>query len=174
MSPASYKGLRAASERASRAARGASKKSNTKCEIVLRRALWARGLRYRIVRPDLTGKPDVIFMQAKVVVFCDGDFWHGRDLEKRLARLAEGHNPGYWLAKIQGNVARDRRLDEALRSDGWIVLRFWETDILKDAGSIADRIAGVVKERMGLPRTVQVGETGEKIAETPGRRSRGP
>lgn len=159
MRAASYKGLKAASKRASAAARGASKKANTRCELVLRRALWARGLRYRIVRPDLSGRPDVIFMRAKVVVFCDGDFWHGRDLEKRLARLSRGHNPVYWLAKIKGNVARDRQQDEALRRDGWAVLRFWETDILRNPEPIAEAIANVVKERAGVATSQGAGPT---------------
>ncbi len=166
MRAASYKGLRAASAKASAAARGSSKKANTRCEIVLRRALWARGLRYRIVRPDLTGRPDIIFMGAKVVVFCDGDFWHGRDLEERIARLSCGHNPGYWLAKIQGNVARDRRQDEALQRDGWVVLRFWETDILRGVGRIADAVVKVVQERTD-GSVLPAGSDGEQKSHDP-------
>lgn len=92
----------------------------------------------------------MIFLRAKVVVFCDGDFWHGRDLDRRLARLAEGHNPGYWVAKIQGNVARDRKQDELLRRDGWLVLRFWEKDILRDPQPIADAIEKAVRERLAM------------------------
>jgi len=73
-------------------------------------------------------------------VFCDGDFWHGRDLQARLERLATGHNAPYWLAKIRTNVERDRRNDAALRADGWRVLRLWETDILRDTPAAADRV----------------------------------
>jgi len=147
MRPASYKGLHSASDRASAAARGSSRKVGTRCEVLLRRALWSRGLRYRIVVPGLPGRPDIVLTRARVVVFCDGDFWHGRDLEQREERLARGHNPAYWLAKIRGNVERDRRHDEALRTAGWLVLRYWETDILRDTDSIADAIVMAVRRR---------------------------
>jgi DNA mismatch endonuclease Vsr len=96
--------LRPASARASAAARGASRKRDTRCEILLRRALWALGLRYRVDVGDLPGRPDIVFRRARVAVFCDGDYWHGRDLEARLKKLARGHNPAYWVAKIRANV----------------------------------------------------------------------
>lgn len=149
MSPrrASYKGLLPASARASAAARGASRKSGTRCEVQLRRALFKLGLRYRTTASDLPGKPDIVFRRAKVAVFCDGDFWHGRDLEARVAKLARGHNAPYWLAKIRGNVERDRQASAALAGMGWVVLRFWETDIAAGAGAIAGRVAKVVRER---------------------------
>jgi DNA mismatch endonuclease, patch repair protein len=136
----SFEGLHPASERASAAARGASTKMNTHCEQVLCRELWRRGLRYRLHHPGLPGRPDIVFIKQRVVVFCDGDFWHGRDLNRRLAALAAGHNATYWLAKVQRNVERDRRQTEALEASGWIVLRFWETDILCRTGCVADQI----------------------------------
>jgi DNA mismatch endonuclease (patch repair protein) len=80
-------------------------------------------------------------------VFCDGDFWHGRDLDERVRRLARGHNAPYWVAKITSNVARDRRHDEALARDGWLVLRFWETDIATDPLALAAQIAAIVSGR---------------------------
>src|SRR5262245_1137091 len=88
----SFVGLAAACDGASRAARGASRKTNTRCEVALRRALWSRGLRFRLSAKGLAGRPDIIFTSAKVAVFCDGDFWHGRDLENRLTRLSSGNN----------------------------------------------------------------------------------
>src|SRR4051812_33021234 len=94
---ASYVGLRAASPRSSKAARGASKKRDTRCEVALRRSVFRLGLRYAVSASDLPGKPDLAFRSARVVVFCDGDFWHGKDLEARLARLANGHNAPYWV-----------------------------------------------------------------------------
>jgi DNA mismatch endonuclease, patch repair protein len=106
-----YDSFKAASAGASRAAKGASKKRNTKPELILRRALWNAGLRgYRIDPETVAGRPDIAFLRARVLVFCDGDFWHGRDLEKRIERLKRGHNAPYWVAKIAGNVARDRRM----------------------------------------------------------------
>ncbi|WP_348652882.1 hypothetical protein [Polyangium sp. y55x31] len=83
----SFACLHPASENASTAARAASAKRNTRCELALRRELWRRGLRYRLHLPGLPGRPDIVFTKHRVVVFCDGDFWHGRHLEARLAKL---------------------------------------------------------------------------------------
>lgn len=111
------------------------------------------GLRYRLATSTrLPGRPDVIFSRAKVAVFCDGDFWHGRDLDARLTRLARGNNAAYWSEKIRGNVARDRRVDAELKAAGWHVMRFWETDIRKDAATAAAQVAAVVSERLAEVR----------------------
>jgi DNA mismatch endonuclease, patch repair protein len=149
---ASFRSLRPATSQASKAARGSSKKQNTRCELVLRKALAALGLRYRIDAGGLHGRPDIVFRGARIVVFCDGDYWHGRDLEKRLIKLAMGHNAAYWVAKIRSNVERDRRVTAALENDGWMVLRYWETDIHKDSERIATEIAARVSERRQLRR----------------------
>ena len=146
----SFQELKAASAQASSAARGSSKKKNTACEVVLRKALTALGLRYRIDVADLKGRPDIVFRSARVAVHCDGDFWHGRNLEQRLAKLSTGHNAPYWVAKIQGNVARDARSASALEADGWLVLRYWETDIHSNAGGIAAEISKHVRKRRKL------------------------
>jgi DNA mismatch endonuclease (patch repair protein) len=143
-----YDRLRPASAAASTAARGASKKKNTEPELVLRRALRDQGLRtYRIDVPSLKGRPDVVFVRERVAVFCDGDFWHGRNLEERIAKLEQGHNAPYWIEKIRGNVARDRQVDAQLESDGWSVLRFWETDVKRDAVTAAKTVAERVRSR---------------------------
>lgn len=141
-----YSTLKPASGAATRAAQGASRKRDTKPELLLRRALWAKGLRYRVASRELPGKPDVVFPGARVVVFVDGDFWHGRDLRSRLAKLQRGHNAPYWVAKISTNVARDRRHDSALTEAGWTVLRFWETDIAK---GLPDVVGAVEREIRG-------------------------
>ena len=148
----SFKGLRPASEKASRAARATSAKANTRCEALLRRELWRRGLRYRLTPRALPGRPDIVFTKDRIAVFCDGDFWHGRDLTMRLAKLSQGHNAPYWLAKVQRNVERDRQQAEALEASGWIVLRFWETDILRNAADIAENVAGVLASRQAVGR----------------------
>ncbi len=142
-----FHGLRAATSRASEAARGSSKKQNTRCELILRKALTALGVRYRVDVTSLVGRPDIVFRSARVVVFCDGDYWHGRNLDDRLAKLASGHNAPYWVAKITSNVERDRRVTETLKGEGWLVLRYWETQIKKDAVVIAREIAMHVEAR---------------------------
>lgn len=144
---ARFTGLRPSSERASQSARAASRKRDTKCERALRRELWKLGARYRVDVPSLPGRPDVVFTRARIAIFCDGDFWHGRNLEQRLRKLARGHNAPYWLSKIQTNVLRDRHHDQTLARDGWLVLRLWETDIASDAAAIAARIVAAVAER---------------------------
>lgn len=135
-----------ASAKASSAARGSSRKRDTRCELLLRSALHRLGLRYRVAPRDVAGRPDVVFRRQRVAVFCDGDFWHGRDLDRRLARLAHGHNPGYWTAKIARNVERDRWTDNALRALGWVVLRFWESEIQRDADAIARSVRDVLEQ----------------------------
>jgi DNA mismatch endonuclease, patch repair protein len=100
-------------------------------------------MRYRL-HGNLAGRPDLLFPQQRVVVFCDGDFWHGRNLEARLARLASGHNAPYWVAKIQSNVDRDSAVSARLVAEGWHVIRVWETDVLRDPERVADMIATVV------------------------------
>jgi len=81
------------------------------------------------------------------VVFCDGDYWHGKNLRQRLKKLAAGHNAGYWVAKIQANVARDRRRNAELARAGWKVLRVWESDIERDPETVARKVASEVSRR---------------------------
>lgn len=140
----SYKGLKAASEKARAAAKGSSKKADTEPELLLRRALWRLGCRYRKNVPSLPGKPDVVFYGPKVVVFVDGDFWHGRDWPTRRQKLAQGSNPQYWIAKVERNMERDRSRSEELAEQGWRVIRLWESDIRSDP----DRAACIVREEV--------------------------
>jgi len=141
----SYKGLRPASARASVAARGSSKKTDTRCEVTLRKALWAAGCRYRKNAKELPGRPDVIFPRARIAVFCDGDFWHGRDWESRRQKLSRGTNSQYWLAKIQRNMERDRQNDRRLQEMGWTVLRFWESQIRANPTVIAGIVISLLR-----------------------------
>lgn len=143
----SYAGLRPASGRSSKAARGSSKKSDTKCEVLLRSALFRAGCRFRKNVAALPGKPDIVFAGPRLVVFCDGDFWHGRDWGTRKRKLAAGANPRYWQAKIERNMERDRDRTRQLEALGWTVLRVWETDILRDPEACAAKIAAQLQQR---------------------------
>lgn len=125
----SYKGRQAASARASAAARGSSHKRDTRCEVKLRSLLWRAGARFRKDLASLPGRPDIVFPRQRLAVFCDGDFWHGKDWPARREKLAQGANAPYWIAKIEANRARDRRHTAALEAEGWAVLRFWESTI---------------------------------------------
>jgi DNA mismatch endonuclease (patch repair protein) len=95
------------------------------------------GLRYRKNVQDMPGKPDLIFVKAKVAVFCDGDFWHGRDWPTQRAKLEQGANAVYWPAKIARNIERDLRNTAVLEASGWHVIRLWETDIKRDPRAAA-------------------------------------
>lgn len=112
---------------------------------MLRKALWRMGVRYQVSVKELPGQPDIVFPRSRIIVFCDGDFWHGRDLEARLEKLRRGHNPEYWVSKILRNVARDRRVDRELADLGWTVIRVWEKDILRDPVHEASRIYRRIK-----------------------------
>lgn len=142
-----FNGLEPASDRASRSAKGASRKSSTGPEILLRQALTRRGRRYRIDASDLVGRPDIVFRRTKVAVFVDGDFWHGRNLETRLERLSRGHNAEYWVAKVRANAERDARTTAQLQADGWLVVRLWEGDIRADPAAAAVRICELLDSR---------------------------
>ena len=144
-----YQGLSPASRAASERARASSKKAGTRCEVALGAALRRLRLAPVLCVAALPGRPDLVFARQRLAVFCDGDFWHGRNLARRLERLAAGHNAGYWVEKIRANVARDRRNRRLLRGAGWTVLRFWETDILRDPALIASRIARSLRPAPG-------------------------
>jgi DNA mismatch endonuclease (patch repair protein) len=109
--------------------------TDTKAEILLRRAVWRLGLRFRKNYAKLPGKPDLVFTRQKLAVFCDGDFWHGRDWLLRRKKLQ--YNRDYWVAKIERNMRRDKETDGKLERSGWAVLRLWEGDILSDPETCA-------------------------------------
>lgn len=131
-------------------ARASSRKSDTRCELRLRTALWQAGFRYRKNVANLPGRPDIAFPGPRVAVFSDGDFWHGRNWETRLEKLSKGTNADYWIAKIQRNMERDRANTERLQEMGWAVLRVWESEIHKDLPEVLKRVADLLRER-GYP-----------------------
>lgn len=109
--------------------------TDTKPELLLRKALWSKNYRYRVHYKGLPGKPDVVFIKAKVAVFCDGDFWHGHNWALRGMSSLEEELTGYsefWKEKILRNIQRDAKVTEQLKSEGWTVIRLWESDIRKD------------------------------------------
>lgn len=133
--------------RASSAARGASKKSDTKPELALRSAIWRRGHRFRTNRRDLPGCPDIVFAGARIVVFVDGDFWHGKDWPARRTKLLRGHNSQYWIVKIEMNIARDAKRSRELKLSGWKVMRVWGSEIASDLTGVIERIERAMRAR---------------------------
>lgn len=98
------------------------------------------GLRFRKHVRTLPGKPDIVFSCQRVVVFCDGDFWHGRNWRKDKRRLSAGPNAPYWVAKIEANMNRDKRRNKELRKLGWSVVRVWDSDVRANPGVEAQRV----------------------------------
>lgn len=139
-----YKSFSPSSASASFAMRH-NKAKDTVPEVLLRKALWSRGVRYRLHVSQLPGKPDIVFSKERVVIFIDGDFWHGRnwvELEKKLLHRA---NAEYWIAKIQYNRTRDQEQRQALEEQGWTVIRFWETDVIKNIEDAVEKVITTLK-----------------------------
>jgi len=142
----SYAGLEPASRSASRV-KSWNRSANTLAELQLRKALSSLGLRYRLHVARLPGRPDVVFTRSRVAVFCDGDFWHGRNWRARRSRLKAGSNAMYWINKIRYNIARDKRQTRELQAAGWSIIRLWETDILRNPHVSAKVVLRVVQSR---------------------------
>ena len=121
---------------------------DSKAEIALRRELHRRGLRYRLHARDVIGKPDLIVRSRKVAVFVDGDFWHGNAHRLRgLGRLEDlfPTNREWWMKKLRRNIERDREVNETLKSEGWRVVRVWESDVLPDPTLAADTVEAAMR-----------------------------
>lgn len=112
---------------------------NTKPEILLRKALWHCGLRYRKNYTKLPGAPDIAITRYRIAVFVDGDFWHARGHEEHPGEQI-GTNKDFWQKKLKRNVERDKEVNDELTESGWLVLRFWESDIKKDLQKCVDTI----------------------------------
>lgn len=102
---------------------------DTCIEVILRKALWKRGYRYRKNCRDIPGKPDIAIIKYKIAIFCDGEFFHGKDWEVLKPRLEKSSNAEYWVDKISRNRERDDLVNKKLLADGWTVIRFWGKDI---------------------------------------------
>ena len=105
---------------------------DTSIEVLLRQALWKNGIRYRKNYRELPGKPDIVITKYKIAIFCDGEFFHGKDWEVLKPRLQRGDNAEYWIPKIQRNRERDDEVNKKLLFLGWTVIRFWGKDIMKN------------------------------------------
>jgi DNA mismatch endonuclease (patch repair protein) len=141
-----FAGRHSSSEAASKVGR-ANKSRDTEPEMALRRALWRLGYRYRLEPRRVFGRPDLVLPRHQVAIFCDGDFWHGRDWPQRRAKLLKGANAEYWVAKIESNIERDRRVTRELRRQGWTVLRIWEGDLRRNPAATVKKVQRVLNRR---------------------------
>ena len=126
---------------------------DTSIEVILRKALWKRGIRYRKNYKGLPGSPDIAITKYQIAVFCDSEFFHGKDWEELKLRLANGNNSAFWIRKITRNKERDLENEKSLHFQDWLVLRFWGEDIRKHT----EDCVRVVEEAI-FERSVDCGE----------------
>ena len=116
------------------------KGKDTGIEVSIRSALHRKGLRFRKHVKELPGKPDIVFVSAKVAVFVDGDFWHGYRFRTWETKVSD-----FWKAKIAKNRERDIKNHRKLRRAGWTVARVWQHEVEKDLDSCVEKIASLVR-----------------------------
>jgi DNA mismatch endonuclease (patch repair protein) len=130
---------------------GAVRSTGTRPEMALRRELHRRGLRYR-VSTTVMGKPDLVFVGARVACFVDGDRWHGNGWRVRGYDSFESEfdhaNSLFWKNKITRNMQRDQDVTARLRIEGWVVFRAWASDVERDVPTVADELEAVVRGRL--------------------------
>ncbi len=100
---------------------------NTKPEMLFRKALWHKGVRYRVNNKKLPGKPDVSIQKYKLAIFIDGGFWHGYNWNEKKETIKS--NRGFWIPKIERNMQRDKEVNQKLSEMDYTVFRFWEKEI---------------------------------------------
>lgn len=120
------------------------KNKNTRIEIKLRKALWEKGYRYRKNYCLLPGKPDIVLTKYKLAIFCDSEFFHGKDWERLKEQLKRGNNAEFWIEKISKNRERDNKINQQLLFMGWNVIRFWGQDINKNV----DECVQIIEEKI--------------------------
>lgn len=132
----------------------AVRNKDSKIEILLRKALWQKGYRYRKNYKKLPGKPDIVFNKAKVAVFCDSEFWHGYDWQIRKNDIKS--NREFWIPKIEKNIARDIAVNEELQKRGYTVLRFWGKEIEKNLDRCVEAVVKAISHNNEESRTKNV------------------
>ena len=123
------------------------KGKDSSIELKLRRALWKKGIRYRKNFNKLPGKPDIAITRYKIAIFCDSEFWHGKDRDILLKRLERSNNSKFWINKITNNIKHDEEVNQRLAYLDWTVLRFWGDEINKDIKQCVKRIEEVIFEK---------------------------
>lgn len=123
----------------------AVKNKNSQIELLLRKELWSRGIRYRKNVNQIFGKPDIAFIGKKIAVFCDSEFWHGYNWDERKKDF-KSHQE-FWIPKIERNIERDIEVTAELESKGWTVIRFWGKEIKENVAKCADIVELAFKEK---------------------------
>lgn len=124
---------------------------NTKPELSLRRELWSKGIRYRLHGKNIFGKPDIYIKKYKIAIFVDSDFWHGRLYQE--GKSIPKTNQEYWIPKLERNISRDIEVNKRLKEQGWIVLRYWESEIKTKVNDCVNEILEMVNLLKIMPQT---------------------
>jgi DNA mismatch endonuclease (patch repair protein) len=103
----------------------------------------------------LPGKPDIVLLRHRIAIFCDGDFWHGKNWTERRRKLENGANCQYWVAKIAANMRRSRKINRMLRNLNWTVVRVWESSLRSELDAVVDRITELIRRKEDLAGTQQ-------------------
>ncbi|MDR0313046.1 MAG: very short patch repair endonuclease [Treponema sp.] len=117
---------------------------NTSIEVQLRKALWKEGIRYRKNYKILPGCPDIAITKYKIAIFCDGEFWHGKNWENKKESIKT--NRDYWLPKIDRNIARDNKIERELENMGWVILRYWGNEIKENLEDCVNEVKETIYE----------------------------
>ena len=121
---------------------------DTGIEVRVRKALWQKGLRYRKNYLGIPGRPDIALTKYKIAIFCDSEFFHGKDWEESLhSQIMRGKNAEFWEKKIVRNMERDREVNAELKKLGWIVLRFWGKEIKSSLDECLRKVEDAVDSR---------------------------
>ncbi len=123
----------------------AIKSKGTKIEVLLGKALWARGIRYRKNNKTIFGKPDFAIKKYKIAIFCDSEYFHGKDWETNKLRIKT--NTNFWHRKIEQNIKRDELVNRTLKEEGWSIIRFWGEEIKKDIDNCIIKIERILQEK---------------------------
>ncbi len=126
----------------------AIKSKGSKIETMLGKAMWARGLRYRKNDKSVIGKPDFTFKKYKIAIFCDSEFWHGKDWASKKYKIKT--NKEFWYHKIEMNIERDKEVNAELLKSGWKVIRFWGNDIENDLLNCALKVESIILDAKQL------------------------
>ena len=116
-----------------------------KAEMLLAKALWHKGYRYRLNWKRLPGSPDIAILKYHVAIFVDGEFWHGQDWENKKHKL--NRNKEYWVEKIEENISRDQKVDRELRAMDWEPVHFWSKEVEKNLEECVSAIAELIFDR---------------------------
>ena len=132
----------------------ANKGKGTKLELLFGKLLWNAGVRYRKNDKTVFGKPDFVIRKMRIAIFCDGEFWHGRNWD--IKKYDHKSNCDFWYSKIEHNIERDKEVNAELHKQGWKVFRFWETEITKEPDVCLNMILNYMNKKSTADNKISI------------------